>query len=130
MTVDASSQQLWRRLTDWPRNDPDVLAALQETFATGDWGRYHGEQCKAFVQELASYHAVEHVQLCASGTVAVELALHGLGITPDKRVITHCQTHHRSGLTWLIGQSLGYDIKAYHGSWSEWGNDPDTPIES
>ena len=87
MTVDASSQQLWRRLTDWPRNDPDVLAALQETFATGDWGRYHGEQCKAFVQELASYHAVEHVQLCASGTVAVELALHGLGITPGDEVV-------------------------------------------
>ncbi len=60
----------------------------------------------------------------------VQEVLNGLGITPDKRVITHCQTHHRSGLTWLIGQSLGYDIKAYHGSWSEWGNDPDTPIES
>lgn len=55
--------------------------------------------------------------------------LDGLGITPDKKVITHCQTHHRSGLTWLIGQSLGYDIRAYHGSWSEWGNDPDTPVE-
>jgi thiosulfate/3-mercaptopyruvate sulfurtransferase len=55
--------------------------------------------------------------------------LEDLGITANKKVITHCQTHHRSGLTWLIGQSLGYDIRAYHGSWSEWGNDPDTPIE-
>ena len=55
--------------------------------------------------------------------------LEDLGITTNKKVITHCQTHHRSGLTWLIGQSLGYDIRAYHGSWSEWGNDPDTPIE-
>ena len=27
-------------------------------------------------------------------------------------------------------QDLGYDIRAYHGSWSEWGNDPDTPIET
>ncbi|MBT3564150.1 MAG: sulfurtransferase, partial [Gammaproteobacteria bacterium] len=39
-------------------------------------------------------------------------------------------THHRSGLTYLIGKSLGYDIKAYPGSWSEWGNHPDTPIET
>lgn len=56
--------------------------------------------------------------------------LNDRGITPDKRVITHCQTHHRSGLTYLIGKSLGYRIRAYDGSWSEWGNDPDTPVET
>jgi thiosulfate/3-mercaptopyruvate sulfurtransferase len=51
------------------------------------------------------------------------------GLTRDKSIITHCQTHHRSGLTYLIGKMLGYPIRAYHGSWSEWGNDPDMPIE-
>lgn len=50
------------------------------------------------------------------------------GLTPDKRIITHCQTHHRSGLTYLAGRWLGYDISAYDGSWSEWGNDPTMPI--
>ncbi|MFZ3184187.1 MAG: rhodanese-like domain-containing protein [Pseudomonas sp.] len=53
-----------------------------------------------------------------------------LGITPDKELITHCQTHHRSGLTYLIAKSLGYPrVKAYAGSWGEWGNHPDTPVE-
>jgi thiosulfate/3-mercaptopyruvate sulfurtransferase len=52
------------------------------------------------------------------------------GISTEKSIITHCQTHHRSGLTYLIGKILGYDIRAYHGSWSEWGNDPDTPVET
>ena len=51
------------------------------------------------------------------------------GIVRNQPVITYCQTHHRSGLTWLIGKFLNYDIRAYHGSWSEWGNDPHTPIE-
>lgn len=52
------------------------------------------------------------------------------GIVREQPVITYCQSHHRSGLTWLIGKFLNYDIRAYHGSWSEWGNDPYTPIES
>ncbi|MCW8155288.1 sulfurtransferase [Stutzerimonas stutzeri] len=53
-----------------------------------------------------------------------------LGITPDKEIITHCQTHHRSGLTYLLGKALGYPrIKGYAGSWAEWGNLPDTPVQ-
>lgn len=53
-----------------------------------------------------------------------------IGITSDKLIVTHCQTHHRSGFTYLIGKLLGFDnIKAYPGSWSEWGNDESTPVE-
>ncbi|RUG89570.1 sulfurtransferase [Pseudomonas aeruginosa] len=56
--------------------------------------------------------------------------LEDLGITPDKEVITHCQTHHRSGFTYLVAKALGYPrVKGYAGSWSEWGNHPDTPVE-
>jgi len=52
------------------------------------------------------------------------------GITAEKNIITHCQTHHRSGLTYIVGKSLGYRVRAYDGSWSEWGNDPSTPVET
>lgn len=58
-----------------------------------------------------------------------EQRLAALGLTRDKRMVTHCQSHHRSGFTYLVGKSLGFDIRAYHGSWSEWGNHPDTPVE-
>lgn len=52
------------------------------------------------------------------------------GISAEKKVITHCQSHHRSGLTYLAARLLGFSqIRAYHGSWSEWGNREDTPVE-
>lgn len=61
----------------------------------------------------------------------IQSTLNDLGLTQDKLIATHCQSHHRSGLTWLVGKILGYsNIKAYPGSWSEWGNDPDTPAET
>ena len=52
------------------------------------------------------------------------------GIFPDKITVTHCQSHHRSGLTYLLAKLLGFtNIRAYPGSWGEWGNNPNTPIE-
>lgn len=57
--------------------------------------------------------------------------LESLGVTPDKTVVVYCQTHHRSSLTYLVLKWLGYpSIKGYAGAWSEWGNDPDTPVET
>ena len=56
--------------------------------------------------------------------------LESKGITPDKTIVTHCQTHHRSAHTYIMLKYLGYkNIKGYPGSWSDWGNEPNTPIE-
>jgi thiosulfate/3-mercaptopyruvate sulfurtransferase len=60
----------------------------------------------------------------------LQLRLDQLGLDQDKDIITHCQSHHRSSLTWLAMRILGYpSVKGYHGSWGEWGNREDTPVE-
>lgn len=56
--------------------------------------------------------------------------LKAMGIDENKEIATHCQTHHRSGYTYLVGKILGLNIKAYAGSWSEWGNDENTPVNT
>lgn len=58
--------------------------------------------------------------------------LNEAGLRSDKRIVTHCQTHRRSGLTYFVAKKLLHykRIKAYPGSWSEWGNSNNTPIES
>jgi len=71
----------------WPLHDPDVLAALQQAYADGSWGRYHGPHSERLRQALAQMHDVEHVSLCCSGTFAVELALRGLKVGSGDEVI-------------------------------------------
>ncbi len=53
-----------------------------------------------------------------------------LGVTPDKEVVVYCQTHHRSSHTYLVLRHLKFPrVRGYAGAWSDWGNDPTTPIE-
>ncbi len=57
--------------------------------------------------------------------------LNDLGLSMDKEIICYCQSHHRSAYSWLVLKSLGYEnVKGYAGSWSDWGNQPDTPVET
>jgi thiosulfate/3-mercaptopyruvate sulfurtransferase len=53
------------------------------------------------------------------------------GITPDKEVVAYCRIGERSSHTWFVLKYLlGYpNVRNYDGSWTEWGNMINNPIE-
>ena len=51
------------------------------------------------------------------------------GITGSDNIITYCRIGERSSLTWFVlSEILGYNVKNYDGSWTEYGNSVGVPI--
>lgn len=71
----------------WPPPDDEVREALLAAYASGDWGRYEGAHSAALIQALSEHFQREQVLLCASGTIAVEIALRGLKVAAGDEVI-------------------------------------------
>lgn len=55
----------------------------------------------------------------------------GEGITPDKEIIAYCRIGERSAHSWFVlNELLEYpNVRNYDGSWTEWGNLIEVPIE-
>ena len=72
--------------------------------------------------------------LDASGAFKPVAALRDMylaaGVTPDREVVTYCQGAYRAAHSYLALRLLGYPrVRVYLGSWKEWGDREDTPVE-
>lgn len=76
----------------WPFFAPDEVSAVASVLKSGKVNYWTGEEGRNFEKEFASFTACKYAVALANGTVALELALHILGVGKDDEVIVTSRT--------------------------------------
>lgn len=76
----------------WPYFADDEIAAVNRVLKSGKVNYWTGEECKLFEKEFAEFIGCKYAISLANGTLALELALHALGIGSGDEVIVPART--------------------------------------
>ncbi|HEX2443510.1 MAG TPA: sulfurtransferase [Vicinamibacterales bacterium] len=149
-TGEAGLQPAAAPTSDWPERvepRPDRLATWRDVhdrlgskdaiiLDTRSAEEYYGELVRA--RRGGAVPGAVHVDwtrnLDAEGAFKPREDLRAMyetaGVTPDREVVTYCQGGYRAAHSYLALRLLGYPrVRAYLGSWKEWGDREDLPIE-
>lgn len=81
-----------KSLPPWPHYEPDEIAAVSRVLSSGAVNYWTGEEGRRFERAFAAYHGVRHGVAVTNGSVALELALHAMGIGEGDEVVVTPRT--------------------------------------
>lgn len=86
LAINGGSPVRTRPFTPWPQYGAEEEQALLSVLHSRSWGGYH-PAIKELELSFAECHDVPHAVSCSNGTVALQAALHALGVGPGDEVI-------------------------------------------
>lgn len=76
----------------WPVYSEEEIEAVARVLRSGRVNYWTGDECRVFEREFAAWCGTAHAIALANGTLALDLALQGLGIGPGDEVVVTPRT--------------------------------------
>lgn len=92
LAIDGGQPVRGRPYAPWPHYEQDEIDAVAAVLASGKVNYWTGQEGRRFEEEYAAHCGVRHGVALMNGTVALELALHALGIGVGDDVVTTSRT--------------------------------------
>lgn len=92
LAIDGGEAIRRKFFAPWPVFESDEIEAASRVLASGKVNYWTGGECRLFEAEYADHLGRRHAIALANGTVALELALHALGIGSGDDVVVPSRT--------------------------------------
>ena len=87
LAINGGPKSVTNSISPWPIASEAVRSALHELVESNAWGLYEGPTTELLRKRLHQQFGCDHSLLTCSGTMAVELALRGVGVKAGSEVI-------------------------------------------
>ena len=92
LSIDGGCSQHHSPFAPWPFFDEEMVEAVSSVLRSGNVNYWTGQEGRQFEKEFAAFVSVDNAVAVANGTLALELALHALGIGAGDDVVVTSRT--------------------------------------